>query len=203
MKRIPFVVVAALLALLVFSTSALAASNATANQHPVGGSGIQGRITFTDNGSSLTVDGTSTGLMPGVPYFSLIYGAGVGPGGVGEGKTLPPTSSAIPACNDFNRDGVSTITITQMVVGFWVNHNDGTGTLHVVKSANGNSEDPLFKSLPGPPPFATFFDFIQAAFGYEAKGDVNSYAPIGPTWKTISIRDGSNNFNLVACGLVH
>jgi hypothetical protein len=202
MKKIPLVVAAALLALLVGSTSAFAASTATANQHPVGGSGIQGSITFNDNGSALTVDGTSTGLTPHVPYFSLIYGAGVGPGGVAENNTLPPTSDAIAACNDFNRSGVSTITITQMVVGFWVNHNDGTGTLHAVKSASGNSQDPLFKTIMVAPG-VTFFDFIQQMFGYETNGDVNSYAPIGPTWRTISIRDGSNNFALVACGLVH
>lgn len=203
MKRM-LVLAATVVALLSWPTTALAASTASANQHPVGGSGIQGRITFADDGSSLTVDGTATGLTPHTPYFSLIYGAGIGPGGVSESKTLPPTSQAIPACNGVNRDGVSTITDTQMVVGFWVNNNDGTGSLHAVKTMHGNSQDPLFKSLPGPPGFpGSFFDFIQLAFGYEAHGDLNSYAAIGPTWRTISIRDASNNFALVACGLVH
>ena len=191
------------IALMMSPTVGLADSTATANQHPIGESGIQGRITFTDDGSSLTVDGTSTGLTPGVPYFSLIYGAGIGPGGVSETKTLPGTSNAIPACNDVNRDGVSTVTVTQMVVGFWVNHNDGTGSLHVVKTGHGNSQDPLFKSLPGPPPFPNLYAFFQAVFGYETNGDFNSYAPIGPTWRTISIRDAANNFALVACGEVH
>ena len=88
-------------------------------------------------------------------------------------------------------------------MGFWVNHNDGTGSLHVVKTGHGNSQDPLFKSLPGPPPFPNLYAFFQAVFGYETNGDFNSYTPIGPTWRTISIRDAANNFGLVACGEVH
>ena len=193
-------------ALIMGSSSAFASTTATANEHPIGGSGIQGQITFTDDGSSLTVDGTSSGLTPGVPYFSLIYGDGIGPGGVSESKTVPPSAHAIAACSDVNRDGVSTVTVTQMVVGFWVNHNDGTGTLHAVKTtANGNSQDGLFKSIPGPPPFPSVYAFLQAVFGYEtpAQGGLKSYAPIGETWNTISIRDASRNFALVACGEVH
>lgn len=138
MKRIPLVVAALLAALIGSSTTALADAMASANQHPVGGSGIHGRIAFTDDGSTLGVSGTATGLTPDHQYFSLIYGAGIGPGGVSETKKLPHTSDAIPACNDVNRDGVSTITATQMVVGLWHNNNDGTGTLQAFKSKNGN-----------------------------------------------------------------
>src|SRR5215471_1192523 len=28
-------------------------------------------------------------------------------------------------------------------MGFWVNHNDGTGSLHVVKTGHGSSQDPI------------------------------------------------------------
>lgn len=139
---------------------------ASANQHPIGGSGIQGRIHFTDNGASLTVDGTATGLTPNVPYFTLIYTNGSTPGGISEAKAgaMPATSQAITPCES-NRSGVSTVTEAQMVVGFWTNHNDGTGTLHKVQTGA-------------------------------------SYAPIG-TFATVSIRDASAQFALVACGEVH
>ncbi len=189
----PLTVLATIAILLAASLAAGATTTATANQHPIGGSGIQGRVLFTDNGSTLTVDATATGLTPHVPYFSLIYTLGSHPGGVSETQTLPATSNAIPPCDDLNQAGISTITTNQMVIGFWRNNNDGTGTLHDVKSATANSQDPLFLSIPG----------VAAAlmhFGYVFGG--NSYSPIG-NWSTVSIRDASNNFALVACGEVH
>jgi hypothetical protein len=39
------------------------------------------------------------------------------------------------------------------------------------------------------------------SFGYVFGG--KSYAPINGTWTTVSIRDASQNFALVACGRVH
>lgn len=226
MKRIPLVVATLVAALIGSSTTALADAMASANQHPVAGSGIQGRIAFTDDGSTLGVSGTATGLTPDHQYFSLIYGAGIGPGGVSETKTLPPTADAIPACNDVNRDGVSTITATQMVVGLWHNNNDGTGTLQAFKSKSGNvssggfiGQDALlaktvyntkaFSLSPiAPvtlPPGTTFGALLFFGFGVQPGG--HSYAPIGPTWRTISIRDAGTPdspqlFDLVACGLV-
>jgi len=189
----PLTVLATIAILLVSSVVAGATTTATANQHPIGGSGIQGRVVFTDNGATLTVDGTATGLTPHVPYFSLIYTLASHPGGVSEAKTLPPTSNAIAPCADLNQAGTSNIDTTQMVIGFWTNHNDGSGTLHAVKSATGNSQDPLFLSIPG------VADALRS-FGYVFGG--NSYSPIG-NWSTVSIRDASNNFALVACGEVH
>jgi len=189
----PLTVLVTIAILLVSSLAAGAATTATANQHPVGGSGIQGRVLFTDNGSTLTVDATATGLTPHVPYFSLIYTLGSHPGGVAEGKSLPPTSNAIPPCDDFNQAGTSTIDTTQMVIGFWRNNDNGTGTLHAVKTATGNSQDGLFLSIPGVADALKSFGYVFGA---------NSYSPIG-NWSTVSIRDASNNFALVACGEVH
>lgn len=179
-------------ALIMNATVGFASSTADAQQHPIGGSGIHGDIHFTDTGSSLIVDGTATGLTPNKPYFSLIYSVGVGPGGIAENKTVP--GSAIPACAGVDRQGQSAITATQMVIGLWQNNNDGTGTIHDVKSKApiGNSQDPLFIFLGLKP--------VLESFGY-VFGD-GSYAPLDGTWRTVSIRDASNNFALVACGLV-
>jgi len=182
---------------------------AIASEHPIAGSGVRGTINFADNGSTLTVTGVASGLTPGVPYFSLIYTDGTQAGGIAEGKSMPPTSKATPACNDFNKSGTSAITVTQMVIGFWKNHNDGTGALLSVKSKTGNSQDAFFMLLPAPPVpglppgVITLYDFFQFAFGYETGGDFNSYAAIGDTWNTVSLRDAANNFALVACGQVH
>ncbi len=190
-----FVVPMLTAAALLFATALVASATltATAEQHPIGGSNILGRVQFVDDGSTLTVDATATGLKSNTPYFSLIYTAGSDPGGVAEGKVLPPSSSAISPCADMNRAGVSLITTTQMVLGLWKNNNDGTGALHTVKSKTGNSQDPLFIALGLKP--------VLESFGYVFGG--NSYTPINGTWTTVSIRDASQNFALVACGRVH
>jgi hypothetical protein len=179
--------------LLATALLASAALTATAQQHPIGGSNVHGDVQFVDDGSTLTVDATATGLKPNTPYFSLIYTAGSDPGGPPENKILPPTSNAIAPCADLNRAGVSLITTTQMVLGLWKNNNDGTGTLHAVKTKTGNSQDPLFIALG--------LKSVLESFGYVFGG--NSYAPINGTWTTVSIRDASQNFALVACGRVH
>jgi len=81
-----------------------------------------------------------------------------------------------------------------MVIGFWTNKNDGTGTLHDVKSKapSGNSQDGLFLALG--------LHDVLVSFGYVFFD--NSYAPLDGSWRTVSIRDASNSFALVACGLV-
>src|SRR5260370_10155522 len=94
---------------------------ATAEQHPIGGTNIQGLVHFTDDGSALTVDATATGLKPNTPYFSLVYTVGSDPGGVAAGKSLPPTSNALAPCGDLNRAWISAVTTTQMALGLWRN----------------------------------------------------------------------------------
>lgn len=184
------VVLVTLAGLCVSSITAAAVVTATAEQHPIGGSGIHGLVHFSDDGSNLTVEGTATGLTPRVPYFSLIYTLGSDPGGVSENKTPSPGNS-LPPCGA-SRSGNSTVTATQMAVGFWTNNNDGTGSLHIVKTTHGNSQESLWIALG----LQGLFEQFGVVFGG------NSYSPIGQ-WRTISIRDASNNFSLVACGLVH
>ena len=83
-----------------------------------GQSGIKGKITFVDNGATLTTAGTATGLVSGVEYRSLVYGVASLPGGP-------------DACRP---DG--TILAT-MLLGQWVNNGDGTGTLAAVDTTGG------------------------------------------------------------------
>ncbi len=194
MRRI-FVPVTAALGLLLGSVllASAATLTATAEQHPIGGSNIHGLVHFVDDGSALIVDATATGLKPNTPYFSLIYTVGSDPGGVPEGQSLPPTSNALAPCADLNRSGTSAVTTTQMVLGLWHNNNDGTGALHAVKTKTGNSQDPAF--------LAAGLGPVLQSFGYIFGGV--SYAAINGSWTTVSIRDASANFNLVACGRVH
>lgn len=181
-----------LVAIVISTTTASAATSQEVNQHPVDGSGIQGRITVVDTGSSNVIDGTATGLNPAHHYFSLLYTLGSHPGGPSESKTLPSGSNAIPACGALNQAGLTTIDTNQMVVGFWSVNADGTGTIHDVKTTHLNSQDPFF--------IATGVAPVLESFGYVF--GANSYAPAG-TWATISIRDADLGFALQACGLVH
>lgn len=189
MRRLVLGVGAVVVALVSANLTGFAALTQDINQHPVGGSGIQGRVEVTDTGSSLIIHDTATGLNPAHAYFSLIYTLGSHPGGISESTTPSPTSSAIPACNALNQNGMDTITVAQMLGGFWTVNADGTGTLDVVKSATGNSQEDFW-----PAPFVAF---LEAAFGFVPHS--NSYAPIG-TWSTMSIRDANLNFALQACG---
>jgi hypothetical protein len=210
MRRLLFLLTMSLAAVISSSTVALAASTASAQQHPVGGSGINGDILFVDDpvAHTLTVDGTATGLKPNVGYFSLVYTNGTHPGGIAEGTTVPGV--ATPACNDFNKSGTSSIDPVQMVVGQWTNHNNGTGTIHAVKSMTGNSQAASWFSTPvtiipptGPPAITLPLGVLLTFFGYNYSS--SSYTPIG-TFPTVSIRseeDPSNFFALVACGEVH
>jgi hypothetical protein len=86
-----------------------------ANQHAVAQSGITGNISFIDNGTTLSVRGTATGLNPAHDYFSLLYD---GPAAGGPKACLPVTNSQTDA---------------QMIVGLWHVNSDGTGTISVDK----------------------------------------------------------------------
>ena len=210
MRKLLILLAVSLAAVVSSSTVALAVSTASAQQHPVGGSGIHGDIMFVDDTAAhtLTVDGTATGLKPNVGYFSLIYTNGTQPGGIAEGKTVPGV--ATPACSGVNKAGTSSIDAVQMVVGQWHNNNDGTGTIHAVKRMSGNSQETSWFSIP-----ITIFDpntkqvvtlplgVLLTFFGYTYGS--SSYTPIG-TFPTVSIRseeDPFNPFALVACGEVY
>ncbi len=52
-----------------------------ANLHQINRSGIKARIEFQDDGTTLTVTGTATGLDAGESYVTLIYDTGSVPSG--------------------------------------------------------------------------------------------------------------------------
>ena len=109
----------------------LATGQATLRQ--VNQSGIKAKISFTDDGSTLTIDGTATGLTPGIPYASLIYDNRSVAGGpeACEPAIFDPTDP------DF--------LLPTMFVGVWNNHGDGTGTLAAVNTNDGVDYVPLNK----------------------------------------------------------
>lgn len=105
-----------------------------------GPSVVNAEIHFIDDtvNNRLTIHGSATGLVPGAAYFSLVYDVT----SLDEGRTacLPGVGPGDPRFLDQ----------PQMVVGFWVNNGDGTGTLDAVKSPSGNTNAGLAGS-----PFAT------------------------------------------------
>ena len=108
-------------------------ATARATLHVMNQSGVHARISFTDDGSTLTINGTASGLVPSVPYASLIYDNGSVSGGP-EG--CEPTIFD-PTDPDF--------LLPTMFVGIWMNHGDGTGTLAAVNTNGGVDYVPLGK----------------------------------------------------------
>jgi hypothetical protein len=105
----------------------------TAYLHPENMSGVSGVITFVDDGSTLMVDGTAAGLDPNVTYRSLIYDNASLPGGP-------------EACEPmiFNDDpGI----LNTMLIGDWINNNDGTGTLTAVNIVDQRTGERVYVSL--------------------------------------------------------
>lgn len=99
--------------------TSIAMGRATA--HPVNQSKILGTINFTDDGTTLTVQGTASGLEPGVTYTSLIYDNGSVSGG--------PT-----ACEPVT----GALTQAQMFVGSWSVDANGNGMLGPVSKSGAN-----------------------------------------------------------------
>ncbi len=93
-------------------------SSGAAELHQIGGSGIRAKITFTDNGNTLSVRGRATGMDPTVPYISLVYDAGAKPSG--PSACLPATPGMLSQI--------------QMFVGAWVVDAEGNGVLIADKS---------------------------------------------------------------------
>ncbi len=118
-----------------------------ANLHQINKSGIKARIEFQDDGTTLMVTGTATGLDPGESYVTLIYDNGSVPGGP---KACQPTIFD-PTDPDF--------LLATMFIGFWAVDPDGQGTLAAVNTNGGLDYVPLdkFKNTSvrlviGPPP---------------------------------------------------
>ncbi len=174
--------------LLAFATTV----NGDANQHPIDQSGIMGRIEFVDNGSVQTVTGTATGLVPGELYFSLEY----------DTRSVPSGPNACQPSGEFRKKAGSDISPIQMLVGFWHNNGDGTGTLSAHKSLAGNDNFTLANLTAAgiPDPFKSAF----APFAFVP----GSYVPLSDV-HTISIRHATalppmdSTFILQACGEIH
>lgn len=125
-----------------------------ATLHPINQSGIKARINFVDDGTTLMIEGTATGLTPGQNYVSLIYDNGSVPGG--------PT-----ACEPTN----ATLT-GKMLVGFWTVNPDGIGTLSVTNLLN-ETNPPTF----APSSYVPITDFqtisirhVESGFSLQACG---------------------------------
>ncbi len=118
-----------------------------ANLHQINKSGIKARVQFRDDGTTLAVTGTATGLDPGESYLTLIYDTGSVPSGP---KACQPTIFD-PTDPDF--------LLATMFIGFWAVDADGQGTLEAVNTNGGFDYVPLdkFKNtsvrlVTGPPP---------------------------------------------------
>lgn len=110
-----------MLAALTVSVSVTAAGSiGHARLHPIGQSGIQARIFFVDDGTTLRVLGVAEGLDPTATYISLVYGEGSVPGGPNACEPTPILANAL--------------TGPQMVVGLWTVSLDGTGVLTAAKT---------------------------------------------------------------------
>ena len=118
-----------------------------ANLHPIDKSGIKARIAFVDDGATLTVTGTATGLVPGVSYITLIYDKGSVPSGP---KACQPMIFD-PTDPDF--------LLATMFIAFWEVDRKGNGTLEATNTNGGLDYVPLSKIgntsvrlVTGPPP---------------------------------------------------
>ena len=85
-----------------------------------GPSGVTGVIFFVDDGATLTITGTATGLTPGIPYGSLIYDK--------ESEDDGPEACE-PAIFDPAEEG---FILPTMFIGIWIVAPDGTGTLSAI-----------------------------------------------------------------------
>ncbi len=114
---------------------------------PIDRSGVLARIEFLDDGATLTVTGSATGLDPSETYLTLIYDNGSLPGG---------PDACMPTVFDFMDPD---FLLGTMLVGSWVVDAEGRGTLSAVNTNFGADYVPLtrFRStsvrrVTGPPP---------------------------------------------------
>lgn len=116
MKKVVFVL-ALFVAPAVLVAAHLPLSIGHATLHPANQSGVQGAIGFLDNGSTLVILGSASGLNPDTVYVSLIYDNGSVPGG--------PTGCEPTIFDPSDPDFL----LPTMFVGAWTVEGDGTGAL--------------------------------------------------------------------------
>ena len=112
------------------------ADEAETDLHPLNGSGIEGKIELTDDGSTLTFIGEADGMdptaLPGT-YVSLIYDNG----SVATGPDACEPTIFTPANPDF--------ILPTMFIGVWSVDEDGEGTLAATNINGGADHVPLNK----------------------------------------------------------
>ena len=124
-----------------------AVQTAHANLHSMNQSEVKAAIDFVDDGTSLFVIGTATGLDPAQTYLTLIYDNGALPGG---------PNACLPTIFD---PGDPEFLLDRMVVGPWIVDADGNGSLSAINTNFGADYVPidLFRAASvrrvlGPPP---------------------------------------------------
>lgn len=100
---------------------------------PVDDSGVEASIVFVDDGRTLRVVGTATGLDPAETYLSNIYDVG----SVSEGPGACVPSIFDPKDPDF--------ILPTMFLGFWEVDADGNGRLCAINTNSGADFVPLDK----------------------------------------------------------
>ena len=108
-------------------------STGQANLHPMNESGVKAKIDFVDDGTTLMVNGSATGLDPAESYFSNIYDNSSVPGG---------PNACIPTI--FDPEDPDFILPT-MFLGFWAVDEQGNGTLSAINTNGGADFVPLDK----------------------------------------------------------
>ncbi len=93
--------------------------------HPIDRSGVHANIVFVDDGTTLVVSGTATGLDPDESYLTLIYDNGSVPGG--------PDACA-PMIFDPTDPG---FLLGTMVIGSWTVDAEGNGSLSAINTNFG------------------------------------------------------------------
>ncbi len=96
-----------------------------ATLHPIDRSGVHANIVFVDDGTTLVVSGTATGLDPNESYLTLIYDNGSVPGG--------PDACA-PTIFDPTDPG---FLLGTMVIGSWTVDAEGNGSLSAINTNFG------------------------------------------------------------------
>ena len=138
-----------------------------ANLHQISNSGVKARIQFVDDGTTLTVTGTATGLDPAESYVTLIYDNGSVPGGP---KACQPTIFD-PTDPDF--------LLMTMFIGFWTVDGEGQGTLEAINTNGGLDYVPLgrfrntsVRLVTGPPPKGSVIPMTElVACGHVSKSE--------------------------------
>ncbi len=106
-------------------------STGQARLHPIARSGVHAQVVFVDDGTTLVVSGTATGLDPDESYLTLIYDNGSVPGG--------PSACGASIFDPTDPDFI----LGTMVIGSWAVDAEGRGSLAAINTNFGADYVPL------------------------------------------------------------